>query len=226
MVDASELRPAEYLKILDRKGREKFNRENSLAAALVYLSMNDYIMPDEDGEGFEPTDKDKSELREYEKELLDAVEGEDDPRDMVDAVYRFDFDKFFIENGFIEVEEVEKSMWVFDWTSNEEKATRKMGDAVNYLDKKQKEIEAEHDTDSFPDQLFVLSYAFPSQDYDEDFVGEAEEVVDDLHEAMNSSNTAAIAAATAASAASCSAAASSAAACGGAAGAAGGAGAC
>lgn len=221
-MDPEQLRPVEALKLLDRENKERFNRENALAATLVHLSMNGYIEPEQTGDGFEPTDKDPSSLRDYERDLLDAIEGEDDPRDMVNAVYRFDFEKLFLENGLLEAVEKQKEFLIFDWTKTVHEETDAYQEAIDYLQQKRDEIAK---ADEIDEHLFALGYAYPSEDFEDGFLEQAEDIVDDLEAAMDSGSTAAIAAATAASAASCSAAASSAAACGSA-GACGGAGAC
>jgi hypothetical protein len=116
-ITEQELRPVEALWLLDREEKQSWTRESCLRAVLVDLATRGLIEPEEDDETFEPTGESPDvKLREYEEEVLDAVEGEDDQQKMVEAVYDFDFESFFIENGVLVENEQNKDITILSYT--------------------------------------------------------------------------------------------------------------
>lgn len=116
-ITEDDLRPVESLWILNREGKQNWTRESCLKAVLVDLATRGLIEPEDDEETFEPTGEEpSSELREYEKEVLEAIEGEDDQQRMVNAVYEFDFESFFVERGLLNEQTAEKDLSIFSFT--------------------------------------------------------------------------------------------------------------
>lgn len=232
-ITEEELRPVEALWLLNREDKQVWNRESCLKAVLVDLATRGLLEPEENEETFEPTENEPdSELREYEKEVLEAVEGEDDQQDMVNAVYDFDFESFFIEHGILEENTEEKdlsllSFTLYSWTDTEIEGSERYDEFVADILETEGDMRLSFEKGELESNKVPMVFAFQHSEWFNDFEdSDLEDTVidpDTVEDATNSvatssayvaTNAATMAAASSASAACASSAAAS---CGGAA---------
>lgn len=183
------------------------------------LSVRGLLAPEDDDGGFEPTidEREDVELRPYEDDLLDAIEGDDDERAMVNAVYNFDFFEFLEVSDLYESEEVDRSILfgLINWTATETSKTDAYDAVFNQLREMEESIRNSVESEKVPTGMVPFVYAFPNTDFHGEFAENVDKLTVDLDE--NDSDTAAMsvaangaaAAVAASSAASCAAAASS-----------------
>lgn len=232
-ITEGELRPVEALWLLNREDKQVWDRESCLKAVLVDLATRGLLEPDDNEETFEPTENEPdSELREYEKEVLEAVDGEDDQQEMVNAVYDFDFESFFIEHGILEENTEEKdlsllSFTLYSWTDTEIQGSERYDEFVADILETEGDMRLSFEKGELESNKVPMVFAFQNSEWFDDFEdSDLEDTVIDpstVEDATNSvatssayvaTNAATMAAASSASAACASSAASS---CGGAA---------
>lgn len=232
-ITEGELRPVEALWLLNREDKQVWDRESCLKAVLVDLATRGLLEPDDNEETFEPTENEPdSELREYEKEVLEAVDGEDDQQEMVNAVYDFDFESFFIEHGILEENTEEKnlsllSFTLYSWTDTEIQGSERYDEFVADILEREGDMRLSFEKGELESNKVPMVFAFQNSEWFDDFEdSDLEDTVIDpstVEDATNSvatssayvaTNAATMAAASSASAACASSAASS---CGGAA---------
>lgn len=174
-ISEQDLRPVEALWLLDREGEQNWTRESSLRAVLVDLATRGLLEPEEDEETFEPTgNSPDTELRSYEEEVLEAVEGEDDQQKMVNAVYEFDFESFFIENGLLERNTKKRDISVlsytlFEWEDTEISESEEYDTMVAEILETEGDLRVQFEKNELKSNEVPMVFAFQDSDWFSDF---------------------------------------------------------
>lgn len=174
-ITEQDLRPVEALWLLDREEKQSWTRESSLRAVLVDLATRGLLEPEEDDETFEPTGESPDvELREYEEEVLDAVEGEDDQQKMVGAVYDFDFESFFIENGVLVENEQNKDITIlsytlYEWTNTSIEESEDYDTLIAEILETEGDLRVDFENGELKSNTVPMVFAFQDSDWFSDF---------------------------------------------------------
>jgi hypothetical protein len=174
-ITGQDLRPVEALWLLDREGEQTWTRESSLRAVLVDLATRGLLEPEEDDETFEPTSQSPDvELREYEEEVLDAVEGEDDQQEMVEAVYDFDFESFFIENGVLVENKQNKDITIlsytlYEWTNASIEESGDYDTLIAEILETEGDLRVDFENGELKSNTVPMVFAFQESDWFSDF---------------------------------------------------------
>lgn len=185
-ITEQDLRPVEALWLLDREGKQSWTRESSLRAVLVDLATRGLLEPEEDDETFEPTDESPDvDLRKYEEEVLDAVEGEDDQQNMVDAVYDFDFESFFIDNGVLVESKQNKDITIlsytlYEWTDTSTEESEDYDTLIAEILETEGDLRVDFENGELKSNTVPMVFAFQDSNWFSDFEeAEIEELVVD-----------------------------------------------
>lgn len=174
-MNEEELRPVEALWLLNRENKQNWSRETCLRAVLVDLATRGLLEPEDDEESFEPTDKEpESELRQYEKDVLTAVEGEDDQQEMVNSVYEFEFESFFIDRGVLSRETSTKdlsilSYTIYEWEDEEIVESDQYDTLIAQILETEGDLRVGFEKDELKSKEVPMVFAFQDSDWFEEF---------------------------------------------------------